>query len=119
MPIYISLENYMSDNTVNTPLTPNSNCIATATFDNGNLTQLSFQTGGLGYWSPSVSANFTSAALAADTGNDNVTFKEGLTVKYIAQTASTYMITLSGNILDSGTNYPISGLSLGTFTIPG
>ncbi len=105
--------------TINTPLTPNSNCIATATFANGNLTQLSFQTGGIAYWSPSVSANFTTAKLAKSAGNDSVTFLAGLTATYISQTSSSYMITLNGEIQDAGTIYPIVGLSLGTFTIPG
>ena len=109
----------MSNTVVNTPLTPNSKSVATATFQNGNMTVLQFQAGGVAYWSPSVSVNFTRVSLPSDVGNATVTFKAGLSVQYVPQTASSYMVTVTGQIVDSGTVYPLSGMVVGVFTSPG
>ena len=101
----------------NTPLTPNSNATCSASGDTNDTTQISFLYNNItAYWSPSVSSGNAETTLVGDRGNDVVTFKDGLKVNYLAQKAgSSYTITVTGNIVDSGSLYKLTGKSLGTF----
>lgn len=102
--------------TVNTPLTPNSNAVSSATGDTNDDTTISFYYNKeIPYWSPMVSSSFTSASLSKDMGNAVVTFKEGLTVDYLPQAGGMYTVTVTGEIDDGGTIYNLKGKSIGTF----
>jgi hypothetical protein len=103
---------------VNTPLTPNSNSIAVASGDKNNTTNLSFLYNNMiPYWSPQVSAGNAQAILGTDVGNGVVTFKKGLTVSLISQQGY-YIVTLDGQIQDTNSVYTITGKLLGTFPAP-
>jgi hypothetical protein len=101
---------------VNTKLTPNSNCIATPSGDVNDDTQLAFQYDqNITYWSPAVSSGSDQAINDRDRGNTVVRFLQGLTVTYLPQAGGFYLVTVDGEIKDSGTTYVMSGKSLGTF----
>jgi len=103
---------------VNTPLTPNSNAIAVASGDKNNTTNLSFLFNNMiPYWSPQVSSASTTAILGQDIGNGVVTFKKGLTVSLITQQGY-YIVVLDGQIQDTMSIYNITGKLLGTFPAP-
>jgi hypothetical protein len=106
----------MSSQTITTPLTHNSNSVAIASFKDGNTTSIQFQTNGVSYWNPTVSANLVQSTLGSDQGNSQVTFKKGLTVKYLPKSSTSYSVTVTGQIVDNGTSYNLSGLNIGTFT---
>ncbi len=102
--------------TTNTPLTPNSNAICTATGGKNDTTNASFLYNNITpYWSPSVGSDNTTVTLGEDRGNGVVMFKTGLKVTYIAQSGGMYTITVDGEIEDSGSLYTLTGKSLGTF----
>jgi hypothetical protein len=103
---------------INTPLTPNSNSIAVASGDKNNTTNISFLYNNMiPYWSPQVSAGNAQAILGSDVGNGVVTFKKGLTVSLISQQGY-YIVTLDGQIQDTNSTYAITGKLLGTFPAP-
>ncbi|MBK9941477.1 MAG: hypothetical protein U0Z44_20015 [Kouleothrix sp.] len=100
----------------NTPLTPNSNALANASGDKTDDTQLAFvYNNTITYWSPSLSSSNTTAVNDRDRGNAVVTFKKGLTVEYLPQAGGSYLVTVTGDIVDSGSTYTVTGKSLGTF----
>lgn len=101
---------------INTPLSPNANSVATASGDANNSTTIALQfQGRITYSSLSVTTGNTTVSLAADTGNQVVTFLKGLTVTYNPQNTTLYNILLDGNIIDSGILYQYTGFVLGTF----
>jgi hypothetical protein len=103
---------------VNTPLTPNSNSIAVASGDKNNTTNLSFLYNNMiPYWSPQVSAGNTQVVLGNDVGNGVIHLKRGLTVSLISQQGY-YIVTLDGHIQDGSSIYTITGKLLGTFPAP-
>ncbi|MBV9773525.1 MAG: hypothetical protein JO040_06220 [Gemmatimonadetes bacterium] len=100
----------------NTPLTPNSNAVASASGDSNDDTTVAFQYNNITtYWSPTVSSATTDVSLGANRGNGVVTFVKGLTVSYLAQAAGMYTVVVSGTIVDSGSEYTLTGRSLGSF----
>jgi len=102
--------------TVNTPLTPNSNSIAVPSGDSNDTTNLSFLYNNIiPYWSPQVSSSNTTTTLGSDIGNGVVTFKQGLTVMYVPQQGGVYTVVLTGDIVDGNSLYKITGKSLGVF----
>ncbi len=110
------IRDFEAGQTVNTKLTPNSNCIASASGDENDDTQLSFQyDNNISYWSPAVSSGSDEAINDRDRGNTVVRFLKGLTVTYLPQAGGFYVVTVDGEIKDSGTTYVMSGKSLGTF----
>jgi hypothetical protein len=101
---------------VNTPLTPNSNTVTVASGDRNDTTNCSFLYNNIiPYWGPQVSSANTSITLGQDIGNGVVTFKKGLTVQYVAQTGGYYTLLVTGEIVDSMSLYTITGRSLGTY----
>jgi hypothetical protein len=101
---------------VNTPLTPNSNAVTVASGDRNDTTNCSFLYNNIiPYWGPQVSSSNTTATLGIDIGNGVVTFKKGLTVQYVAQTGGYYTVVVTGDIVDSLSLYSLTGKSLGTF----
>ena len=114
--VELTKANLVAAQTITTNLTPNSNTVAIASGDTNNQTGVAFQfQGRITYWNPSVSTGATTAALANDIGNGVVTFKQGLTVTYLPQTAAFYNVILDGDVVDSGTVYRFTGAVLGTF----
>lgn len=110
------ITDFEAGQSVNTKLTPNSNCVASASGDDNDDTQLAFQyDANISYWSPSVSSSTEQAINDRDRGNTVVRFLKGLTVTYLAQGNGLYTVTLDGEIKDSGTTYAITGKSLGSF----
>jgi hypothetical protein len=104
----------VSSSTTTTQLTPNSQAVNQST---AQQAVIAFQVlpGAIAYWTPSVSANFTTATLSANVGSAAVTFTKGMTVTYSPNTGGGYTIFVTGIILDGGTEYNVVGLSLGTF----
>ncbi len=101
---------------VNTKLTPNSNCIANATGDDNDDTQLAFQYDNITtYWSPAVSSGSDTTTNDRDRGNATVRFLKGLTVTYLPQSGGQYTVVVDGEIKDSGSTYVMTGKTLGTF----
>jgi hypothetical protein len=110
------IRNFDGGQSVNTKLTPNSNCIATPSGDDNDDTQLAFQYDqNITYWSPSVSSSSGPVPNDRDRGNTVVRFLKGLTVTYLPQSGGFYLVTVDGEILDSGSTYVLIGKSLGTF----
>jgi hypothetical protein len=102
--------------TVNTKLTPNANCIASASGDDNDDTQLAFQyDNNTTYWSPAVSSGSAEVTNDRDRGNATVRFLKGLTVTYLPQAGGLYAVILDGEIRDSGSTYVMTGKTLGTF----
>jgi hypothetical protein len=102
--------------TTNTPLTPNSNALCSASGDKTDDTQIAFQyLGQTTYWSPGLSSSTTEVTNDRDRGNGVVRFLKGLTVTYLPQADGNYLVTVDGQITDSGSTYNIVGKSLGTF----
>jgi hypothetical protein len=102
--------------TTNTPLTPNSNSLASASGDPTDDTQLAFQYNNVTtYWSPSVSSSFTEVTNDRDRGNGVVTFTKGLLVEYLSQAGGYYTVIVTGKIIDSGSEYNLRGKPIGTF----
>ena len=104
---------------VTTPLTPNSKAQTSATGDAGQDTTVQFLSNDVIYWTAMVSNSNLSVSLAADRGNDVVTFKAGLTVKFLPQSGGEYIVTVDGNIIDSGSEYQLTGKYLGKFGASG
>lgn len=101
-----------TSNSQTTSLTPNSNCTAVGSGDNNNTTTVQFYAppNGIAWWITAVSTAFTTAVLSEDIGNAIVTFKKGLTVRYVPSgAAGAYNVLLSGTIVDGGTVYNYSG----------
>lgn len=96
-----------TSNSQTTALTPNSNCTAVGSGDTNNSTSVQFYAppNGVAWWTTGVSSAATSTTLPADIGNSVVTFKQGLTVRYLPGGGGSYNVILSGNIVDSGTVY--------------
>jgi hypothetical protein len=112
----VKVTDFEAGQIVNTKLTPNSNCIASASGDDNDDTQLAFQyDNNTTYWSPAVSSGSDVAVNDRDRGNTIVRFLKGLTVSYLAQSGGLYTVTLDGEIKDSGTIYVMTGKTLGTF----
>lgn len=100
----------------NTPLTPNSNALASASGDQTDDTQLAFMYNNVvAYWSPALSSSNTSVTNDRDRGNGVVTFKKGLMVEYLSQAGGMYTVVVTGDIVDSGSTYSLTGKSLGSF----
>lgn len=100
----------------NTPLTPNSNALCSASGDNTDDTQIAFQYNNITtYWSPGVSSSTTEVTNDRDRGNAVVRFLKGLAVTYLPQADGNYLVTVDGQITDSGSTYNLQGKSLGTF----
>ena len=113
--IEIDVHENLAASSVNTTLTPNTNCVATPSGDSNDTTQLAFQwQGRITFWSPSVSAGSGPVILGEDVGNAVVTFKEGLTVTYISQ-EGTYTLVCDGQIKDGNSIYNLTGKFLGSF----
>jgi hypothetical protein len=99
-------------NSQTTALTPNSNCTAVGSGDVNNSTTIQFYSPQniFVWWTAVVSNAIKSAVLAADIGNAVVTFKQGLTLTYVAGgTSGAYNVFLSGNIVDNGSLYTFAG----------
>ncbi|MBT2117098.1 hypothetical protein KK141_09810 [Dyella sp. LX-66] len=112
----VKVTDFEAGQTVNTKLTPNSNCVASASGDDNDDTQLAFQyDNNISYWSPAVSSGSDVAVNDRDRGNTTVRFLKGLTVTYLAQSGGLYTVVLDGEIRDSGTTYVMTGKTLGTF----
>jgi hypothetical protein len=110
------VKDFNGGQSVNTPLSPNSNCVTVPSGDTNDDTNLTFLYNNIiPYWSPAISSANTKAVLGTDMGNGVVTFKAGLTVQYAPQSGGVYTVLLTGDILDGTTLYPITGKSLGTF----
>jgi hypothetical protein len=112
----VKVTDFEAGQSVNTKLTPNSNCVASASGDDNDDTQLAFQyDNNISYWSPAVSSGSDVAINDRDRGNTTVRFLKGLTVTYLAQSGGLYTVILDGEIRDSGTTYVMTGKTLGTF----
>lgn len=112
----VKITNFEAGQTVNTKLTPNSNCITSASGDDNDDTQLAFQyDNNTTYWSPSVSSGAREVVNDRDRGNATVRFLKGLTVSYLAQSGGMYTVVVDGEINDSGSTYLMVGKTLGTF----
>jgi hypothetical protein len=114
-----------TSNSQTTALSPNSNCTAVGSGDSNNTTTVQFYAppNGIAWWISAVSTAFTSAVLSDDIGNAIVTFKKGLTVRYLPSgSAGAYNVLLTGTIIDGGTTYNYSGsviyMSTGTASNP-
>lgn len=111
------IEQFDGGQTVNTTLTPNSNCRATASGDPTDDTQLLFMYADrIPYWSPIVNSSTKEITNDRDRGNDVVTFTKGLRVTYTPLFNGYYTVLVDGEIVDSGSTYKITGKSLGTFS---
>ena len=102
-----------SSYTTTTPLTLNS--ISVCVTSAGQAT-VSFQTGGVTYWTAFVSQNLTAAVLGADVGNATVTFMEGLTVSYAPLSQGNFNVLLNGPIKDNNNTFIFTGLQIGSYT---
>ncbi|WP_266156561.1 hypothetical protein [Dyella silvatica] len=112
----VKVTDFEAGQSVNTKLTPNSNCITSASGDDNDDTQLAFQyDNNITYWSPAISSSSGDAINDRDRGNTVVRFLKGLTVSYLAQSGGLYTVVLDGEIKDSGTTYVMTGKTLGTF----
>jgi hypothetical protein len=101
---------------VNTPLSPNSNAVTVASGDRNDTTNCSFLYNNIiPYWGPQVSSSNTKVTLGQDIGNGVVTFKQGLVVQYVAQTGGYYTVLVTGDIVDGMSLYPLTGKSLGLY----
>jgi hypothetical protein len=110
------IRDFEAGQTVNTKLTPNSNCVTSASGDDNDDTQLAFQyDNNISYWSPAVSSGSDVAVNDRDRGNTVVRFLKELTVTYLPQAGGLYTVILDGEIKDSGTTYVMTGKTLGTF----
>lgn len=108
--------NFAAGQTTNTPLTPNSNAVASASGDVNDDTTVAFQYNNVTtYWSATVSSATQTVTLSADRGNSVVRFRKGLTLTYLAQAGGLYTVTVDGTITDSGSDYVLTGRTLGTF----
>lgn len=102
--------------TTNTPLTPNSNAVASASGNANDDTTIAFQYNNITtYWSPTVSSPTPDVTLGSNRGNGVVTFVKGLEVLYLAQAGGMYTVVVNGTIIDSGSEYTLQGRSLGSF----
>jgi hypothetical protein len=111
-----SAGDFAAGQSTNTPLTPNSNAVASASGDSNDDTTVAFQYNGVTtYWSPTVSSATTDVTLGANRGNGVVMFQKGLQLSYLAQAGGIYTIVVSGTITDSGSEYVLTGRSLGSF----
>lgn len=111
-----TVKGFNAGQSVNTPLTPNSNAVTVASGDSNDTTNASFFYNNIiPYWSPQVSSSNTSVTLGADVGNGVVTFKKGLMVNYVAQQGGVYTVVVTGEIVDGNSSYQITGKSLGIF----
>jgi hypothetical protein len=85
-----------------TQLTANSNSTASGSGDTNQSTQIRFMSpaNSTVWWLPSVSNALQQQVLPNDVGNDSVTFVKGLTVNFLSQGGTAYMVTLTGKIRD-------------------
>lgn len=112
----VKVTDFEAGQSVNTKLTPNSNCITSASGDDNDDTQLAFMyDNNITYWSPAVSSGSDEVVNDRDRGNTVVRFLKGLTVTYLPQAGGLYTVTLDGEIKDSGSTYVMTGKTLGTF----
>ncbi|HEX8457915.1 MAG TPA: hypothetical protein VF656_11510 [Pyrinomonadaceae bacterium] len=95
-------------------LTPNSNSSALGSGDINNSTLVQFMSppNVIPWWTAMTSNALRPVMLSADTGNAVVTFKQGLTISYLASGGSSYYVLLNGNIVDSNTNYTFTNALL-------
>jgi hypothetical protein len=98
-------------NTQTTTLTPNSNCKAVGSGDSNMNTTIMFQAppNGVAWYTTSVSTGNRSTELAANQGNDLVTFMAGLTCTLTQIGGGAYNITVTGKILDNDSIYNLKG----------
>jgi hypothetical protein len=96
-----------------TQLTPNSNSSAVGLGDINNAILAQFLSppspspNAIPWWTAMTSDALRPVVLSADIGNAVVTFKQGLTMSYLPAGGTSYYALLAGNIVDSGTVYPI------------
>lgn len=108
--------NFQAGQSTNTPLTPNSNAVASASGNVNDDTSVAFQYNNITtYWSPTVSSATPEVTLGQDRGNGVVTFRKGLLLQYQSQTAGIYTVLVTGTITDSGSDYNVQGRTLGSF----
>jgi hypothetical protein len=98
-----------------TLITPNSQALVTSLQNANNQILIAFSTGGVTYWTVMLSTSVVSVALSSNRGNAIVTFQAGLKVYLVANGAAGFNIFLSGEVIDDGTTYKLTGTYLGTF----
>jgi hypothetical protein len=98
-----------------TLVTPDSQTVATSLNNPNNQITIVFRTGNVTYWTVMLSTSVVNVVLSSNRGNAVVTFQQGLTVHLTANGSAGFNIFLSGNIVDDGTTYSLTGTYLGTF----
>lgn len=108
--------NFQAGQSTNTPLTPNSNAVASASGDSNDDTTVAFMYNNItSYWTPTVSSATTEVTLGQDRGNGVVIFRKGLMLQYLPQATGIYTVVVTGTITDSGSDYSVMGRTLGSF----
>jgi hypothetical protein len=97
-----------------TLLTTKSKATIAATSDNNLDTYVTLSADGIDYWKVMLSTSDVKLALVANTGNENVTFNQGLTVRMMVMGPSFYQIFLDGTIFERGTFYNFVGSQIGS-----
>lgn len=99
-----------------TLITPNSQTLATSLENVNNQIMIGFSTAGTTYWTVMLSTSVVSVVLSSKRGNAVVTFQPGLTAYLVANGSAGMNIFLTGDVIDDGTTYSMTGTFLGTFT---
>jgi hypothetical protein len=93
-----------------TDLSPHSRCVVTPSGDVNNTTDVQFQlfSGGVNCWNAVVSTGEAQVELPADLPCGPVTYRQGLKLEYRAGAIGSYLILLSGSIVDQSQPYPFT-----------
>ena len=104
---------------VNTPLSPNTNVVTTPSGDPNNTTTMSFQyQGRIPMWTPFVSQASQEAVLTDPVTIGSTTLDAGITVRYSALGSTQYTVSIVEGLISEGlASYNLAGVTLGIFMV--